>query len=65
VALASGLPPTAQALVTDPQTSGGLLLACAPESVQDVLAVFQREGFAHAAVIGGVQTGAARLDVRA
>lgn len=65
VALASGLPPMAQALVTDPQTSGGLLVACAPESVQDVLAVFQREGFAHAAVIGGVQSGAARLDVRA
>jgi len=64
VALADGLPATAQALVTDPQTSGGLLVACAPDSVQEVLAVFQREGFAQAAVIGGVQAGPARLDVR-
>jgi selenophosphate synthase len=26
-----------QAILTDPQTSGGLLVACAPESVNDVL----------------------------
>lgn len=65
VALADGLPATAQALVTDPQTSGGLLVACAPESVQQVLDVFQREGFGHAAVIGAVEAGPARLQVRA
>ena len=64
VALAAGLPATAQALVTDPQTSGGLLVACAPDSVQDVLAVFAREGFAQAAVIGSVQAGPARLELR-
>jgi selenide,water dikinase len=64
VALAPGLPPTAQALLTDPQTSGGLLVACAPECVRDVLAVFQREGFAGAAVIGSVRAGPARLEVQ-
>ena len=64
VALDAGLPATAQALVTDPQTSGGLLVACAPDSVQDVLAVFAREGFAQAAVIGSVQAGPARLELR-
>ena len=64
VALSAGLPATAQALVTDPQTSGGLLVACAPDSVQDVLAVFAREGFAQAAVIGSVQAGPARLELR-
>ena len=42
------------ALLTDPQTSGGLLLACAPEAVPRVLDVFAKEGFAHAAVIGRV-----------
>ena len=42
------------ALLTDPQTSGGLLLACAPERVQHVLDVFANEGFARAAVIGRV-----------
>ena len=41
-----------RALLTDPQTSGGLLVACAPEAVGDVLAVFVREGFPRAAVIG-------------
>ena len=64
VVLHDGLPATAQALVTDPQTSGGLLVACAPDSVQDVLALFQREGFAQAAIIGSVQAGPARLEVR-
>ncbi|WP_313312273.1 selenide, water dikinase SelD [Pulveribacter sp.] len=65
VTLGAGLPSTAQALLTDPQTSGGLLVACAPDSVDEVLATFAREGFAHAAVVGGVQGGAAGLQVRA
>jgi len=64
VQLAGGLPPTAQALLTDPQTSGGLLVSCAPDSVQAVLDVFAREGFAQAAVVGRVAAGAARLQVR-
>ena len=42
-------------LLTDPQTSGGLLVSCAPESVNDVLAVFHRHGFADAAEIGGIE----------
>jgi len=46
-----------QAILTDPQTSGGLLVACAPESVNDVLACFQREGFQRAAVIGEIEAG--------
>jgi len=53
VALQDGLPATAQSLVTDPQTSGGLLVACAPEAVQEVLGIFAREGFVRAAVVGG------------
>jgi selenide,water dikinase len=43
-----------QSLLTDPQTSGGLLVACAPEEVPRVMAVFQQHGFNHAAVIGQV-----------
>jgi selenide,water dikinase len=46
-----------QALLSDPQTSGGLLAACAPSAVEEVLAVFGREGFAHAAVIGEITAG--------
>jgi selenide,water dikinase len=52
-----------QAILTDPQTSGGLLVACAPESVNDVLACFQREGFQHAAVIGDIESGTPGISV--
>ena len=46
-----------QAILTDPQTSGGLLVACAPESVHEVLDSFQADGFHRAAVIGEVESG--------
>jgi selenide,water dikinase len=64
VAVAPGLPATAQALLTDPQTSGGLLAACAPDAVDGVLAVFRDAGFADAAVIGAIVPGAPRIAVR-
>jgi selenide,water dikinase len=41
----------------DPQTSGGLLVACAPEGVAEVLALFHAEGYAEAGVIGAMQDG--------
>jgi selenide,water dikinase len=43
-----------RALLTDPQTSGGLLVACAAETVDAVMGVFRRHGFAEAGVIGEV-----------
>jgi selenide,water dikinase len=46
-----------RALITDPQTSGGLLVACAPEAVADVLECFGRHGFAAASVVGDVVAG--------
>ena len=52
-----------QALLTDPQTSGGLLVACAPEAVEEVLAVFHRQGFALASAIGTLEEGPARVVV--
>ncbi|WP_447741721.1 selenide, water dikinase SelD [Variovorax boronicumulans] len=58
VQLHEGLPATAQALMTDPQTSGGLLVSCAPEAVEAVLEIFRNEGFGQAAVIGRVEAGA-------
>ena len=45
-------------MLTDPQTSGGLLVACAPESVNEVLDCFQADGFHRAAVIGEIDAGA-------
>jgi selenide,water dikinase len=44
-------------LLTDPQTSGGLLVACAPNAAQAVLEVFAKEGFSRAAVIGELEAG--------
>ncbi|HET6223174.1 MAG TPA: selenide, water dikinase SelD, partial [Dongiaceae bacterium] len=54
-----------KALLTDPQTSGGLLVSCAPSALDEVLAVFRRHGFEHAAVIGSVAsaTGSPRVAV--
>jgi selenide,water dikinase len=52
VAVASSLDEADRALLTDPQTSGGLLVSCAPESVGQVMDVFRRHGFGAAAVIG-------------
>lgn len=63
VELAERITPAQQMLLTDPQTSGGLLVACAPDTVDEVLALFAREGFAHAAVIGEMQAGEAGVKV--
>jgi len=51
-------------VLTDPQTSGGLLVACAPARVDAVLATFRAEGFDDAAVIGEIVAGPARVTVR-
>ena len=55
--LDDGLPAEARDLLTDPQTSGGLLVSCAPESVKEVVAVFRDQGFDAAAPIGVVREG--------
>jgi selenide,water dikinase len=65
VQLDEALSPAQRALLTDPQTSGGLLVACDPAAVDDVLALFAREGFLDAAVVGRVEAGAAGITVRA
>ena len=52
-----------QALLCDPQTSGGLLVACSDDAVEKVMETFHRHGFAHAAVIGDLQQGSAGVQV--
>lgn len=66
IALPEGFAPEDRALLSDPQTSGGLLVSCAPEAVDAVLALFRREGFEAAAEIGEVMpasAGGARLQI--
>ncbi len=56
-----------QALLSDPQTSGGLLVACTPETVAEVLAVFHQHGFDQACEVGEITAAAAngiKLQVR-
>jgi selenide,water dikinase len=50
-------------LLSDPQTSGGLLVACAPGAQSAVLSEFEKRGFAEARVIGRLAAGPARLKV--
>jgi selenide, water dikinase len=64
VSLPEGFSAADRALLTDPQTSGGLLVSCAPSAVDAVLDIFRRDGFASAAVIGSVVEGPGRLVVR-
>jgi selenide,water dikinase len=55
--------PWQQALLSDPQTSGGLLVSCAPGSVDEVLAAFRQAGFGQAAVMGELASGVPGLNV--
>jgi selenide,water dikinase len=52
-----------KALLTDPQTSGGLLVSCAQHKADAVLGIFKREGFARAQVIGSMRQGPVRTTV--
>ena len=50
-------------MLTDPQTAGGLLVACEPAAVGAVMEAFKRDGFKDAAEIGVLRAGAARVVV--
>jgi len=54
ISLPAGFAPEDQALLSDPQTSGGLLVACTPAALDAVLACFSAHGFADAAVVGQI-----------
>ena len=54
VELPAGFASEDRALLTDPQTSGGLLVACSADAVDAVLGVFARHGFERAGVVGRI-----------
>ena len=64
VTLGPAIDEACKAVLTDPQTSGGLLVACAPETVDDVMKIFRADGFGHAAVIGRIESGSPGVSVR-
>ena len=62
VTLPAGAPEWQQKLITDPQTSGGLLVSCAADSLAAVLAAFAADGFA-AVPIGKLVDGPAAIRI--
>jgi selenide,water dikinase len=63
VRLAPGVTNAQQALLCDPQTSGGLLVACAEDAVADVMQTFKRHRFEGAAVVGTLTAGSPQVSV--
>jgi selenide,water dikinase len=63
VTLAAGMADWQKNLLTDPQTSGGLLVACSPDSEAEVLEVFRAGGFADACKIGSFAAGPSWLSL--
>ncbi len=61
IELPAGFAATDQALLTDPQTSGGLLVSCTEQAVPAVMQILHRHGFDNAAEIGKVSAGPAGL----
>lgn len=54
VYLADDTPIWKQQLLTDPQTSGGLLVSCAPDAAERILATIRSAGYPSARIIGTV-----------
>ena len=52
-----------QTLLTDPQTSGGLLVSCSAETSEKVLEIFHLQGFTDACVIGELLEGQPAVEV--
>ncbi len=57
ITLPVGLPEWQRDLLTDPQTSGGLLISCAPEAAEPVLARIAAAGYPSARIIGHAESG--------
>ncbi|MCI0537445.1 MAG: selenide, water dikinase SelD [Verrucomicrobiales bacterium] len=63
VELSAGMNEWQQKLLTDPQTSGGLLVACSADCAVAVLEALHGDGFAEARAIGILEKGPPRLRV--
>jgi selenide,water dikinase len=63
VQMPAGAPAWMQKLLSDPQTSGGLLVACEPQAEGAVQKAFTERGFAEARTIGRLVAGAPRLTI--
>jgi selenide,water dikinase len=64
VALPATMPGWQRNMLCDPQTSGGLLVACSQEDVEGVLEIFNQQGFGFASVIGTLRAGDPKIMVK-
>jgi len=63
IILPQGLPAWRQALLTDPQTSGGLLVACKAERAEEIRAMIEAAGYPRAGIIGTVTAGEPAVEI--
>jgi selenide,water dikinase len=65
VRLPDNFPDWQRNLLVDPQTSGGLLISCAADRAQDILATIHRAGYAAAQIVGHTEAGPGEVRVTA
>ena len=65
ITLPAGISLTVRHLLTDAQTSGGLLVSCAAEAAPSLLARIRAAGYPVAAMVGSVSEGSGRIEVLA
>ena len=65
VALPAGMPDWRRQILTDPQTSGGLLIACAADRADELLRSIRAANHGRASLIGRVEAGPAGVRVEA
>ncbi|NII74928.1 selenide,water dikinase [Dyella sp. SG562] len=63
VVLPADVPEWRRALLTDPQTSGGLLVACKADRAEEIRATIEAAGYPRASIIGTVEKGLPGIDV--
>jgi selenide,water dikinase len=63
VVLPAGLADWQRALLTDPQTSGGLLIACTPDRAASLKEFIEAAGYPRASVIGTVTAGESAVEI--
>ena len=59
----AGLPDWQRHLLTDPQTSGGLLVSCTAASAPAIVESIKAAGFPSASIIGRTEAGAPKITV--
>ncbi|WP_414475116.1 selenide, water dikinase SelD [Microvirga sp. M2] len=63
IVLPDGLALWQRQLLTDPQTSGGLLIACAPERADRILGHIVKAGYPSARIVGRAESGPPQIQV--